>query len=67
MKAAIITLIITLCTQAALTGYVAPLYAEWAHSHVVWINGKEQNQEKFLKLVDDYEKRTLSDHSRRWH
>lgn len=35
-------------------GYVAPLYAEWAHHHVVWINGKEQNEDKFLKMIDDY-------------
>lgn len=38
-------------------GYVAPLYAEWAHHHVVWINGKEQNEDKFLKMIDDYERR----------
>lgn len=35
---------------------MAPLYAEWAHHHVVWINGHEQNEEKFLKMIDDYAK-----------
>ena len=30
-------------------------YAEWAHSHVVWINGKHQNQKLIIKLVEDYQ------------
>lgn len=30
------TFVLTICS----TKYVAPLYAEWAHHHVVWINGK---------------------------
>lgn len=39
MKSFII--IIVLCLFAtSIAAYVAPLYAEWAHSHVVWINGK---------------------------
>ena len=24
--------------------FIEPIYATWAHNHVVWINGKEQNQ-----------------------
>lgn len=60
MKAAIIIVTLVLATKVALAGYMAPLYAEWAHSHVVWINGKEQNESKFLKMIDDYEKRIIS-------
>ena len=29
-------------------------YASWAHSHVVWINSKQQNQGDVIKMVDDY-------------
>lgn len=60
MKAAIIIVTLVLATQVSEAGYTAPLYAEWAHSHVVWINGKEQNETKFLKMIDDYEKRIIS-------
>ena len=26
-------------------------YASWAHDHMVWINGNDQNQEKMYQLV----------------
>lgn len=38
MKSLII--ILFYLTISAIGGYVAPLYAEWAHHHLVWINGK---------------------------
>jgi hypothetical protein len=36
--------------------YMEAPYAEWAHSHLVWINAHEQNQEKVLELVEEYKK-----------
>lgn len=56
MLTSIIIYLLLLITYSS-NAYVAPLYAEWAHHHVVWINGKEQNEALFLKLIDDYEKR----------
>lgn len=41
-----------LCLAAA--AYLEAPYASWAHSHVVWINGKQQNQAEVIKMVDDY-------------
>ena len=43
MKKLVFIIVILKIIAICLSGYVAPLYAEWAHHHVVWINGKEQN------------------------
>jgi hypothetical protein len=34
-----------------LAEYQAAPYAEWAHSHVVWLNGGEQDQQKIYNLL----------------
>jgi hypothetical protein len=40
MKTLVFLIVILKLIAISLAGYVAPLYAEWAHHHVVWINGK---------------------------
>lgn len=37
-------LLFILVLSSGLAGYVAPLYADWAHHHVVWINCFEQTE-----------------------
>lgn len=40
MKTIVLLIVILKLIAITLSGYVAPLYAEWAHHHVVWINGR---------------------------
>ena len=35
--------------------YEAAPYAEWAHSHLVWIDAKTQNEGLIRKMVKDYQ------------
>lgn len=48
--------LLTLLITTGFAGYVAPIYAEWAHHHVVWINGKQQNQSLLMDMIQNYEK-----------
>ena len=36
-------LLIAILFNCGYCGYQSAPYAEWAHSHLVWINAKEQN------------------------
>lgn len=39
--------------------YLQPLYAPWAHDHLVWINYVDQNQSEIVKMVEGYQSSIL--------
>lgn len=39
-------------------GYQAPPYAEWAHSHVVWLNRNLQHDTELYEMVKTYQQCT---------
>ena len=51
----IVTILLALAVlHSGLAQFVEAPYASWAHSHVVWINGKQQNQHDVIEMVHDY-------------
>lgn len=44
---------------SAFCEYEAAPYAEWAHSHLVWIDAKDQNESKIYDMVKNYQSRTF--------
>ena len=53
MLTKIIILVIAILSLGSCAFQEAP-YAEWAHSHVVWINGRQQKQADVISMVDEY-------------
>jgi hypothetical protein len=59
-KSSMLAIAVLLLATTALCGYRAPPYAEWAHSHVVWINRNLQHDTELYQMVSTYQQRNHS-------